>query len=149
MDAKHPKENQSQTLMVLVSNLIFGFHFGLILPLLTLMGCGSLSFFINYQLPSSDNAECKKTRFPVWFTAPAYILCCILVRISWTLLNDYCEKLLKDPIDDGFLVFVQIAFYSLGFTHLLVLALGFGFCTYEKIEEKSSISDIESVQSKS
>ncbi|EOY15696.1 Uncharacterized protein TCM_034683 [Theobroma cacao] len=158
MDTKHLKESLGQILLVLVSYFMFGIVVGLILPLVSMMGCASLTSLFNYpsELYSSDNAECKETRFPVWFTAPAYILCCILIRISWTLLNDYCGKLLKRPEEDGFLVVVPIISYSLGFTHSLVLALCFGFCILWEIAKKSSksvkmspISDIESVQSKS
>ncbi|KAK6277626.1 hypothetical protein POUND7_017949 [Theobroma cacao] len=135
MDAKHPKENQSKILMLLASNLMVGIVIGLFLPLIIATGLVSLSFFFNYPMPpeselnSSDNAECKETRFPTWFTASACILCWILVPIPWKLLNDYCGKLLKHPEENAFLAFVQLALYTLGFTYSLVLVFYFGSCT--------------------
>ncbi|WRX30550.1 hypothetical protein QQP08_023037, partial [Theobroma cacao] len=133
MDAKHPKENQSKILMLLASNLMVGIVIGLFLPLIIATGLVSLSFFFNYPMPpeselnSSDNAECKETRFPTWFTASACILCWILVPIPWKLLNDYCGKLLKHPEENAFLAFVQLALFC------------FGLCSKSAREEKEHI----------
>ncbi|KAK6290664.1 hypothetical protein POUND7_002205 [Theobroma cacao] len=139
MKLKHPEENQSQILLVLLIILFYGFALAA-MPLIIAFGLGLLSLFFNYpsEFNGNDKAECKETRtFPVWFTAPACILCCILVPISWRLFNKCVRYLMIHPEYDGYLGAVQLHFCTLGFTCALVFSFYFGCCITSEIERKS------------
>ena len=160
MEMKYPKENQSQTTLILASIVFYVLGFGYCLPVTIVFSVAWFSYFVGCpciaknQLNSSEDAadECKETEFPVWFTVSACILCWILVPLLWRLLNNDWGKVLKQTQLHLCLVEVDITLYSLGFTTSLVLAISFALCTLQEMCKKSietakisPISDVESV----
>ncbi|XVF39792.1 hypothetical protein PTKIN_Ptkin01aG0060700 [Pterospermum kingtungense] len=151
----HPQEDQSQTTLKLASVVWYVLGLGYCFPVTILFGVVWFSYFFGcpkHQLINISTSECKETKFPVWFTGLACILCWISVPLLWRLLNDDWERVLRQPQLHLLLVEVHIARFSLGFTTSLVLAISFTLCTLQEICKKYletakifPISDVESV----
>ncbi|KAK8481077.1 hypothetical protein V6N13_102487 [Hibiscus sabdariffa] len=134
-------------------------HMVVFLPVLE-TGLRSLVYVFNHTRFNELNTSVdpgfsgtREIRLSIWLTAPACVVCWVLVPLSGWLLYYVLQKMVILSFHDHVLHFLEprIMVCSFGFLISLVSAVFFSLCNLQEICEKyfETSSNIESIQSRS